>query len=184
MRLSMAKPTATSGWSRLTRHRPHRLIDLLLGLFLLIPVMSWIGSLSPLLAAAILVAVAGLYLASISRRGRGRKRREAATSVSPVDRDRDPLAALDELLAEAPPIPLTDWVRIDPRVVTPLVDAVRVAAIDLGHTDQAEELSRVILGGRPVRFTDELRVNRRRAQRLLQALGQADREHGHPREGS
>lgn len=87
--------------------------------------------------------MAGLYLASIFRRGRGRKRREAVTSASPVDRDRDPLAALDELLAAAPPIQLTDWVRIDPRVVTPLVDAVRVAAIDLGRTDP----------GRPPRIT-------------------------------
>lgn len=167
---SMSKPTSTSGWSRLTRRRPHRLIDLLLGLFLLIPVVFWIGSVSPLLAAAIFVAVAWLYLASLPRRGRGRKRREAAISVSPVDRDRDPSAALEELLAAAPPIPLTDSVRINSRVVTPLVDAVRAAAIDLGRTDQAEELSRVILEGPPVPFTDELRVNRRRAQRLLQEL--------------
>lgn len=166
----MSKPTSTSGWSRLTRHRPHRLIDLLLGGLLLISVVFWVGAVSPLLASAIFVAVAGLYQASISRRDRGRKRREAATSVSPVDREHNPLAALDELLAAAPPIPLTDWVRIDPRVVTPLVDAIRAAATDLGRMDQAEELSRVILGGRPVPFTDELRVNRRRAQRLLQAL--------------
>lgn len=156
--------------SRLTRLRPHRLIDLLLGTFLLIPIVFWIGSVSPLLAAIVFVAVTGFYLASLSRKGRGRARRDAAISVSPVDRDSNPLAALDELLAAAPPIPLTDWVRIDPHVVTPLVDAVRAAAIDLGRTDQAEELSPVVLGGRPVPFTDELRVDRRRAQRLLQTL--------------
>lgn len=81
---------STFGRSRLTRHRPHRLIDLLLGLSLLIPAVLWIGSVSLLLATAVFVAVAGLYLAGISRRGRGRERREVAISVSPVDPDRDP----------------------------------------------------------------------------------------------
>lgn len=60
--------------SRLTRHRPHRLIDLLLGLFLLIPVVSWIGSVSPLLAAAVFVTVAGFYLASFPTPGETRHR--------------------------------------------------------------------------------------------------------------
>jgi hypothetical protein len=69
--------------SRLTRRRPHRLIDLLLGILLLIPIVFWLGSVSPLLAAVIFVAVAGLYLANLPRNGRGRKRREAAISVSP-----------------------------------------------------------------------------------------------------
>jgi Flp pilus assembly protein TadB len=64
--------------SRLTRHRPHRLIDLLLGIFLLIPVVFWLGSVSHLLAAAVFVAVAGLYLASFPRRGRRRARRDTS----------------------------------------------------------------------------------------------------------
>lgn len=85
-------------------------------------------------------------------------------------RDLDALDALDELLAAAPPIPLTDWVRVDPGVVTPLVDAVLAAAIEAGHAEQADDLARVILGGRPIPLTDELRVNRRRAQKLLKAL--------------
>lgn len=59
----------TSGWSRLTRHRPHQVIDLMLGRLLLVAVVSWVGSLSPLLAATIFVAVAGAYLASLPRRG-------------------------------------------------------------------------------------------------------------------
>jgi hypothetical protein len=161
---------STSGWSPLTRQRPHRLIDLLLGILLVTPVVFWIGSISTLLAAVIFIAVAGLYLANLSRGGRGRGRRDAAISVSPVDQDGNPIAALDELLAAAPPIPLTDWVRVDVGAVTPLVDEVRAAAIELGHADQAEELSRVVLEGRPVPFTDELRIDRRRAQRILQAL--------------
>lgn len=68
--------------SRLTRQRPHRLIDLLLGLLLLIPVVFWLGSVSPLLAAAVFVAVAGLYLASLPRRRRRRAKRDTARSGS------------------------------------------------------------------------------------------------------
>lgn len=75
--------------SRLTRHRPHRLIDLLLGILLLIPIVFWLGSVSPLLAGAVFVAVAGLYLASLPRRGRHRARRDTAISALPVDRDRN-----------------------------------------------------------------------------------------------
>lgn len=131
--------------------------------------MLWTGSLSPLLGAAIFVAVTGLYLASLLG-SRKRRRRDADPSVSPVGEDRTALEALDELLATAPPIPMTDWVRVDPRRAKPLVDAVRVAAVEAKLRDQVDELTRVILEGRPIPFTDELRVDRRRAQRLLEAL--------------
>jgi membrane glycosyltransferase len=166
----MSKPTSTSWRHQLTRQRHHWLIDLLLGLFVLISVLGWIGSVSPLLAAVVFAVAAWFYLASLPRRGQHRASQNAALATPPADGGRSALDALDQLLAAAPPVPLTNLVRVDPRVVTPLVDAVRAAAVERGVTDQAEKLSRALLGGRPIPLTGQLRVDRQEAQRLLQSL--------------
>jgi hypothetical protein len=150
----------------LTRHRPHRLIDLLLGAFLLASVAFWIGSLSPVLGIGVVVAVVGTYLAGLAQRERDRTTR-VAVPASSVDRDGDALGALGELLAEAPPIPLTDWVRVDAPEVIPLVEAASAELTAAGLPDRAHDLTRVILGGRHIPLTGQLRVARRRAQRLL-----------------
>lgn len=62
-------PRPTTIWSRLTRHRPQPVIDLVLGVSLLIPIVVWIGSVSPLLAAIVFTVVAGGYLAGLFRKG-------------------------------------------------------------------------------------------------------------------
>ena len=54
----------------LTRHRPHLLIDLLLGASLLVLVASWIYSFSPVLALAIVSLTIVAYLLSLRRHER------------------------------------------------------------------------------------------------------------------
>lgn len=83
---------------------------------------------------------------------------------------RDAIDALDGILVEAPAIPLTGWVRVDPAEVTPLLDAVRAGAGGTASSDQAEKLAAVVLGDRPVPFTSQVRVDRKRARRLLAGL--------------
>jgi hypothetical protein len=169
MRPSKLRPSPTSWWTPLTRRRPNQLIDLLLGVLLLASVAAWVGSLSPVLAIGIVVAVAGTYLAGHARR-EGDEAKQVTVSASSVGQGTDALDALDKRLAEAPPIPLTDWVRVDAAEVLPLVEAAVMEVTALGLPDQAHDLTRTILGGRQVPLTGQLRVDRRRARRLLDAL--------------
>jgi hypothetical protein len=169
MKPSKLQPSRTSWWTPFTKQRPHRLIDLLLGVFLLASVVSWVGSLSPLLAVGIVVVAVGFYLSSLAHRERVQAKR-GAVSVSPVARGGDALAALEELLAEAPPIPLTDWVRVDAGKAIRLVEAAGVEVAASGLPDQAHDLTRVILGDRQIQLTGQLRVNRRRTKKLLDSL--------------
>jgi len=141
----------------------------LLGLILLIGAASWIASASPALALAFVVAAVGGYLVNL-RRQEVNGRELATPSRRRGTKGGDALDALDAALAAAPAIPLTGWVRVDPGELSPLVDDVRVAAKASGCSDQAEELAQVVLGGRPVPFTNELRSDRRRARRLLSRL--------------
>ena len=155
--------------SALTRRRSHQTVDLLLGLILLIGAASWIASASPALALAFAAATVGGYLVNL-RRQEVNGRELATPSRRRGTKGGDALDALDAALAAAPAIPLTGWVRVDPGELSPLVDDVRVAAKASGCSDQAEELAQVVLGGRPVPFTNELRSDRRRARRLLSRL--------------
>ena len=170
--MTVERSTRRSGrasrWSALTRHRPHQTVDLLLGLILLAGAASWIASVSPALALAVVVVVAGSYLVGLRRQEANRT--ELATTPTAVKRGGDALDALDAALAAAPVIPLTGWVRVDPAEVVPLVDEIRAAATASGSADQAEELAEVVLGDRPVPFTSQLRVDRRRARKLLARL--------------
>jgi len=77
------------------------------------------------------------------------------------------------LLAEAPPIPLTDWVRVDAAELVPLVEEADAEAAASGLPDQAHELTRVVLGDGQVPLNGQLRVDRRRAKKLLDALRSA-----------
>jgi hypothetical protein len=80
------------------------------------------------------------------------------------------LEALEAALAAAPPIPLTDSVRVVPGELQPLVDEVRAAASTSEASGQAEELAQVILHGRPVPLTRQRRVDLKRAQELIAGL--------------
>jgi hypothetical protein len=176
MKPSKLQPSPTPWWAPFTRHRSHRLTDLLLGALFLASVAFWVGSLSSVLAAGLVVAAVGSYIASLARRERDRTKR-VAVSASSVSRSRDALDALDELLAKAPPIPLTDLVRVDAGEVFPLVEAAGAELAASGLPDQAHDLTRVILGDCQIPLTGQLRVNRRRAQRLLDALRSSGTPH-------
>jgi hypothetical protein len=157
-------------WSALSRPRPHRAVDLALGAFLLVGIALGIASWSPILAVALIVAVAGVYLVSLLRQEGERRVRSAMLPRASASRMRDAIDALDGILVEAPAIPLTGWVRVDPAEVTPLLDAVRAGAGGTASSDQAEKLAAVVLGDRPVPFTSQVRVDRKRARRLLAGL--------------
>jgi hypothetical protein len=80
------------------------------------------------------------------------------------------LEALEAALAAAPPIPLTDSVRVVPSELQPLVEEVRAAALTSEASDQAEELARVVLRDRSVPLTGQRRVDLKRAQGLIASL--------------
>lgn len=176
MKPSKLQPGPAHWWTPFTRHRSHRLTDLLLGVPLLVSVAIWVGSLSSVLAAGIVAAVVGSYLVALAREEPDRKQR-VAVSVSSGHQGDDALDALGELLAEAPSIPLTDWVRVDASKAVPLVEAADAEVSASGRPDQAHDLARAILGDRQIPFTGQLRVNRRRAERLLDALRQSEAPH-------
>lgn len=156
-------------WSALTRERPHQGIDLLFGAFLLIGVAAWLASVSPVLAALLVIAVTGGYLISLHGQEKNQKKL-AQPPVSTGAHGRDVLNELATALAEAPVIPLTDWVRVDPEIVRPLVEEVRAAAVATPGSGQAEKLAQIVLGDRPLVFTDQVRVDRRRAQKAIAEL--------------
>lgn len=174
MRPSRSRLSPSAVWKALTRRRSHQLLDLLLGGFALITVSSAVGSVvNPLLGILVFTVGVGFYLASLAQSERGPVRLDAASPPS-LDHSSEALDALDDLLATASPIPLTDRVRVDPKEVTPLVDAVRAMAPDAGFSGQADDLAQAILG-RQIPFTGQLQVDRRRAQRLLSVLREAER---------
>ncbi len=82
----------------------------------------------------------------------------------------DALDALDGVLGEAPSIPLTTEVRVDPDSVRPAIEMVRAETVGTASSAQAEDLAKVLLEGRPVPMTDQVRVDRDRARRLLARL--------------
>lgn len=176
MRRSKTQPGTAPWWTPLTRQRSHRLIDLMLGAFLLVGVAFWLGSLSPILAVGLVMAVAGFYLAGLAR-GERERRDAVAPPISPVRQGDDALDALDALLANAPPIPLTDLVRVDAGELISLVEAASVEVTALGLPDRAHDLRRAALSGRQVPFTGQRRVDRRRVQKLLDALRQDGAHH-------
>lgn len=176
MKPSELQPSSTHWWTPFTRHRSHRVTDLLLGVPLLVSVAIWVGSLSSVLAAGIVAAVVGSYLVGLAREEPDRTQR-VAVPVSSVHQGGNALEALDELLAEAPPIPLTDLVRVDAGEIIPLVEAAGAEVSASGRPDQAHDLTRVVLGDRQIPFTGQLRVDRRRAKRLLDALRPSEAPH-------
>lgn len=156
-------------WSSLTRHRPHQRIDLLLGACFLVAATAWVGSVSPLFAAVLVVAVVGGYLMTL--RWQKQARNQLAHPRRPIDvHGRDALDALDTALRTAPRIPLTGWVRVNPSDIGPLVNEARAAATASPASDQADKLAELVLGDRPVLFTDQVRVDRRRALKALAKL--------------
>ncbi|HET6830756.1 MAG TPA: hypothetical protein VFH44_05335 [Solirubrobacterales bacterium] len=156
-------------WSTLTRHRPHRGIDLLLGAIALVGAAAWVASISPVLAALLVIGAIAGYLVSLHGQGSNQSN-PARWPATPGSGSRDALEALEATLAAAPEIPMTAWIRVEPETVVPLVEEVRAAARATSASDQAERLAQVVLGGRRVPFTDQIRVDRRRAMKALSCL--------------
>ena len=150
----------------MTRHRPHQGIDLLLGAFLL---ASWVVSISPLLAAVLVIAVVGIYLTTIRRREPARTQRAEPPRTAGAH-GRNAIDELETVSGAAPAIPLTGSARVDPSEIAPLVEEVRAAAVGSPGSDQAEKLARLVLGGRAVPLTDQVQVDRRRALKTLAKL--------------
>jgi hypothetical protein len=96
--------------------------------------------------------------------------REDAVTPSPVGSRFEAIDTLDDLLVNAPPIPLTDSVRIDPRRASLLVESIREAAAGSDAAGEADELAQLILGARTVPLTDKVRVDIREARRHLAAI--------------
>jgi hypothetical protein len=167
------RPSGQSGLahrrSALIRHRPHQAVDLVLGVLLLGGIAIGVASLSPILALLVVVAATSGYLIGLLRQER--TQRALATAPSPsASRGCDAIDALDGVIAAAPAIPLTSWVRVDPGEVGPLVEMIREAATAPASALQAEKLAAVVLGGRPVPLNSQVRVDRGRARRLLAGL--------------
>lgn len=126
----------------------------------------------PQLALALAVAAAVGYLIALRRRKQRLEGPRTPPDASPMQirGAGDALDALDGVLGEAPSIPLTTEVRVDPDSVRPAIEMVRAETVGTASSAQAEDLAKVLLEGRPVPMTDQVRVDRDRARRLLARL--------------
>jgi hypothetical protein len=156
----------------LSRPRRHQLIDFLLGFGALLALASWIANLSAVLALAVFLLGGGAYVASRWRREHVAEDGPASGAAAslrsaPIT---DPVSVLETRLAAARPIPLTGRVRMNREEIVSLVEGVRAAAANSPATAEAEKLARAVLSGGSVPFTDQVRIDRRRANRSIQRL--------------
>ncbi len=121
------------------------------------------------MAIGVLVAVAGAYLIRTGRRDRERAE-WAAGPPSASGPGLEAVDALEDLLASAPPIPLTDWVRVDPREATLLAESIRETVGGSQAAGEADRLAQLIARGRRIPLSEQVRVDVRRARRHLDAL--------------
>lgn len=140
-----------------------------MGLLLLLAVAAWLSSISKAAGFAVFVLVTIVYLVRTARRDRSGRREDGATP-SLVGSRFAAVDTLDDLIADAPPIPLTDSVRIDPRKASLLAESIREAAAGSDAAGEADELARMILGARAVPLTGKVRVDVREARRRLAAI--------------
>ena len=84
------------------------------------------------------------------------------------------IADLEQLLAHARPVPLTDQVRVRPSVLRDTIggvdDAARSAGLGLDAAEPLAELGRIAADAKPIPLTRDVRVDPRRIKLLLDQL--------------
>lgn len=154
----------------LLKRRKSPVVDLLLGLCILVPAAAWAAKVSPVLAAAVFLVPAGVYLAGFLGARRTPESTDAASATASALTIREALTELEGKIDRAPAVPLTGMARIETADVEPLLRKVRSAARLTDGDDVAEELEEIIVRGPRLPLTDQRQIDKERAQKLLHAL--------------
>lgn len=87
-----------------------------------------------------------------------------------MDEPSDPIQELVDLVNDAPPVPLTDEVRVDGGELRAALAGLAESAEWAVHPKAASKLAKLVKKARGVPLTDQVRIDRKKLLRLVSDL--------------